>query len=297
MAGQRGRRVLLGLSLVALVVAGGVGALIAVGGSDAMPWRDLQADPHTDPQADPERDLTCRPGGQRPDRELVALARVEGGELGPMCFGGRQGIIAAWSVIAAVTPDEYRRDIEWLGLIDEDSDILAYTTPVGEVGEPFLLAFHVDLELGSDLFTLTVAHELAHVVTSLATQIDTSPGPCSTFVSYGACFAGDALVMDWIEAFWSDEDLAAVAAPDDPQVDHGEQRCRLDAGLLGPYAAAHPEEDLAEAFSAFVFDVEVREAVRPRLDFFEEVPAAVAFRDRARAKAGPMVSDVFDPCG
>ena len=175
--------------------------------------------------------------------------------------------------------------------------MLAYTTPLGRIGEPFMLAFHVDLEPGTDLFTLTVAHELAHVVTSLATEIDTSGGPCTTFESYGACFAADALVMDWIAAFWSDEDLAGVAAPDDPQVDDGAQRCRLDAGLLGPYAAAHPEEDLAEAFSAFVFDVDVRDAVRPRLDFFEDVPAAVAFRDRARAKAGPAVSDVFDPCG
>ena len=77
----------------------------------------------------------------------------------------------------------------------------------------------------------------------------------------------------------------------------GEDRCTLDPSFLGTYAASHPEEDLAESFSAFVFSLPVPEAVQPKLDFFEDYPELVAFRDLVEAEGVPTPPNNFDECG
>ena len=102
--------------------------------------------------------------------------------------------------------------------------------------------------------------------------------------------------MAWIDQFWTEDDLADLADPGVPDEEGGEDRCDLNPEFLGAYAASHPEEDFAETFSAFVFDLGVAPGVRPKVEFFEAYPELVSFRDKVETLGSPP-SNTFDLCG
>ena len=78
----------------------------------------------------------------------------------------------------------------------------------------------------------------------------------------------------------------------------GEQRCPLDAGFFGPYAASSPEQAFAEAFSAYVFQLEPDSRHQQQfLGWIDTQPGRAEFRDRAvQAGLGPLPT-LFDYCG
>ena len=71
----------------------------------------------------------------------------------------------------------------------------------------------------------------------------------------------------------------------------------MDPGFLGTYAASSPEEDIAESFSAYVFDLDVPAEVQPRLDFFAQRPEFDAFRQMALADERGLPAGAFGECG
>ncbi len=91
--------------------------------------------------------------------------------------------------------------------------------------------------------------------------------------------------------------LAAI----DPEVepaDDADERCTDDDGFFGPYAATDPEEDFAEAFSAFVFRLEpATDGQAERLAWIESQPGLAEFRDRADAAGMTPLANDFDVCG
>lgn len=75
-------------------------------------------------------------------------------------------------------------------------------------------------------------------------------------------------------------------------------RRRFDDGYFGAYAATNPEEDFAEAFSAYVFDLEaMTDGQQDRLDWIDARPGLAEFRDRARAAGLTPLENRFDICG
>ena len=79
--------------------------------------------------------------------------------------------------------------------------------------------------------------------------------------------------------------------------EEAQARCDADAAYTGAYAATHPEEDFAETFSAYVFDVEVDAALRPKLEFFDRYPLFVEMRERARENGYASTEASFEACG
>jgi hypothetical protein len=144
-----------------------------------------------------------------------------------------------------------------------------------------------------------MAHELAHVFTQTTDQIDVAvfEDECDTFFNGFGCFQPDAYVTAWVDQFWNPVEIASLPEDYGVDLDGGEERCAADAGFPGSYAASHPEEDFAESFSAFVFDIELPPGLDARLMFFSEYPEFVEMRAAARGERVSPLPNNFDQCG
>ncbi len=235
--------------------------------------------------------------------EVVTIYRVTDGQLDGVCMGAPEPILEeSWEALAAVSPPEQLDAIELFSGFEGEGETLAFAGPVDDDdNDMFLVA--VDLDSAADDFDelrLTVTHELAHVFTQTPDQldIDIDPDSCDTFFNGLGCFEPDSYIWLWVESFWPSEAMDSLpdggVSIDEPG---GEDRCTLDRSFLGSYAASHPEEDFAESFSAFVFAVDVPAGVDPKMEWFEQWPELVAFRDRAVAADLDGQPSKFDRCG
>jgi len=151
-----------------------------------------------------------------------------------------------------------------------------------------------ETQADKDEATLTMAHEFTHVFTALPGEIDRfiDAEDCTTFDNGEGCYRDDSILNEWFETFWQ-------SAPGDPTAESdGQQRCDLDAGFFGSYAATTPEEDFAEAFSAYVLRVDANtDGQQKRLDWIDQQAGLREYRDRAIALGyGPQAHN-FDRCG
>lgn len=263
------------------------------------------------------------------DAPALADDRVADPDCDPAAIGDDDGaVVAAYAVqdaevvgVCAGEPDE-RLDVAWeeltsavpaaqlgalavfAGYDDPDSDVAAFATLLGETNERFGVVVNLSMaEEDPEELRLTLVHEVAHVFTQTPDQldVDADPADCATFHNGNGCFLDGSLMAEWIDRFWSEDELAALPDPsssdaegDDPAA---EERCSLDPGFLGTYAASSPEEDFAESFSAFVFDLDVPAEVQPRLDFFAQHPELAAVRDHALGDGRERPTNNFDECG
>ena len=278
------------------------------GGDDAD--EPVAADLDTDSDMDLARgDIDCTPDGLGEDDsvDLVLARYVVDGDLGADCFGEPDDVLLdAWDDLAAITPPDQLNDLAaFAGFASTeggDEETLAYVTPLDGEGETFLMAINLDAyEDDRDQALLTVAHEFSHVFTLLPSQVDRSNeafDSCETYLSSEGCFLDDSLIAAWVDEFWSDAQLDSLDPEADPSGAEGEARCAADPGFLGPYAASDPEEDFAESFSAYVFDVEAAsDGQQDRLDWLAEQPGLVAFRDRAVDAGLTPLANEFETCG
>lgn len=239
---------------------------------------------------------------------FVAAHVVVDGVLGQVCHGEEDPrLLEAWEMLHAFVPaEEFDTLVLFAGfehLADDDAplgNIIAY---VNSTSDPFRTRFQISINLAveedADPRRLTLAHEFSHIFTQEDDQLDRTMDPfaCPTYYNGEGCFEATSYVAEWIAAFWDPADIEAID-PWEEDVDGAFARCDIDGGFLGPYAATSPEEDFAEAFSAFVFDLEVdTPGLEARYAFFEQRPALRAFRDSARAAAHTPIDNTFDGCG
>ena len=254
-------------------------------------------------------DVDCTPEGLGDDDtvELVLAHQVVDGGLGAVCFGDEDDVLlGAWGDLTAITPPGQLNDLAaFAGFASTeggDEETLAFVLPLDGDGEAFLMAINVEAyEADREQALLTVAHEFSHVFTLLPSQVDRSDEAfetCGTYLSSEGCFYDDALIAAWVAEFWSDAQLDSLDPDVEPSGAEGEERCAADPGFLGPYAASDPEEDFAESFSAYVFDVEVdTDEQQARLDWLAAQPGLAEFRDRADDAGLTPLDNLFEPCG
>ncbi len=245
----------------------------------------------------------------------VVIYEVDDGQLGSVCLGEAIAVIEeSWLLLTEITPPEQLGAVERFAGFESrpGGDTLAFVAPLPLAGPPddeagdeggggFLIAVDLASSEGDESELLvTMAHEISHVFTQVPGQLDRTivSDDCDTYDNGLGCFTEDSFMAAWIDAFWSEDDLASLPVDGSADEDAGEERCELDAAFIGSYGASHPEEDFAESFAAYVLDVDVRPAVQARVDFFEQFPELVAFRDRAAAAGlSPLVGYQFEPCG
>jgi len=262
----------------------------------------------------------CDPDDVRDDGVVTAMHFVVQGELQSPCYVDQPGdgddvagvvidddprLVAAWEALVAITPNELVSDISLLAGYEPCStcETLAFVTTLDEDSTFFLLA--VDVVAGEDdpdELRLTMMHELSHVFGQKpGEQLDvgvSSAAGCDTFYNGAGCFTEDSYLWAWIQEFWPAEIRDTL--PLDGSVgtdDEAAERCDLDAGYTGSYAAVHPEEDFAETFSAYVYDVEVDDALDAKYAFFDRYPEFVSLRENARALGFAGTESNFDGCG
>lgn len=251
----------------------------------------------------------CDPADVDDEGVVTAMHFVVGGELQAPCYSDPEGtsddrLVDAWTSLTDVTPIELVDDISLIAGYEgcADCETLAFVVALDAEASFFLLA--VDVAAGADdpdERRLTMMHELTHVFAQEpGAQLDVQSGgePCPTYYNGVGCFAEDSYLWAWIQEFWAPEELAGLppdGAPDDPA--DAERRCRDDAGYTGAYAAVHPEEDFAETFSAYVYDIDLDSALTDKLAFFDRYPEFVAIRENARSLGLAGIDDDFDGCG
>ena len=293
------------LSLSALVAVAALGAAFVIG-------RVVDAPRGPDPSAtrgDVARDdVDCSAAALGEDDEYRARTAypVVDGALGPPCLGERDARLeAAWATLATIAPAEALAPI---GLFagfafagESDEVMMAWVNLHDDAGEVFQISLDPDaLEGWPEDTRLTMAHELAHVISARPSEVDRGEvalAACRTFSNGAECFRPDSLVHRWVAEFWRDE-IGAIEVPDEPAVADGQARCDADAGFFGPYSASTPEEDFAQSFAAHVFGLEPRsDGQRRRLDWMAAEPELAGYRERAEAAGLAQMDYAFEACG
>ena len=237
---------------------------------------------------------------------FTAAHYVVDGVLGALCSGDEdERLFEAWDALATIAPQGQLGDLGVFSAFEEadagDEVTLAFVQPLDADGTLFQMSVSLDeYEFDPDEALLTMAHEFSHVFTATPSQTDRTVEAaenCTTYDNGEGCFLEDSLIFQWVDTFWVDyiDDF-------DPLVEasgaEGDERCAQDAGFLGPYAASNPEEDFAESFSAYVFDVEAATPEQQeRIDWMADQPGLVEFRERAEAAGLTPVRNGFDVCG
>jgi hypothetical protein len=245
----------------------------------------------------------CDPADIEDGGVVTAMHFVVDGQVQPPCSGEADPRLdAAWTAMADVTPAALLADISLLAGFEgcDTCDTLAFVTTLDEAAEFFVMA--IDVQAGVDdlnELALTMQHELTHVFTQdPATQLDISIGAedCTTYYNGSGCFREGSYTWEWIQQFWDAEALATIPEDGGVNEEAGEARCVIDAPYTGSYGASNPEEDIAEVFSAYVFDVEASAALDAKLAFFDQYPEFREVRERAEALGRHDADYSFETC-
>jgi len=255
-------------------------------------------------------DVDCSEEALGAEAEVFgSIHYVVEGTLGAVCFGkDNESVVEAWELLTTITPGGQLNDLGLFGgyvWTGPTNPSLAYVLSLDNDASLFGMAVNTDeAELDPDLLALTMAHEFAHVFTSLPIEMNyrLSQADCTTYYNGEACVIEGSLLGDWIETFWSD-DLLKQIDPFDPGAGIApEERCTLDPGFFGSYAATNPEEDFAETFSAFVFSLSAdNDDQQQKMDWLAAQPGLLEFQDLVTAAGvGPQGAPVhayFGSCG
>lgn len=254
-------------------------------------------------------DVDCSPdalSGDEPEYAFTTAHYVVDGHLGAVCFGDEDPLVVdAWDSLATITPPGQLGDLAIFAGFEpeggEADETLAFVNTLDTDALVFQMSVNVpESEADPDELLLTMAHEFSHVFTATAAETDrTDEGidQCDTYFNGEACYLDGSLMAAWAADFWSDE-LDGDVGPIEEDEDDADERCALDAGFFGPYAATSPEEDFAEAFSAYVFGLEPDSPEQQeRLDWIATRPGLVEFKDRADAAGWTPLANNFDYCG
>ncbi|MCP3934442.1 MAG: hypothetical protein GY708_03620 [Actinomycetia bacterium] len=305
------RRLLTALAVAALMLAAACEDSDEPGSGDGT-WLETDEADETD-----EVDATT-PGpidadcegvlGDEPEFEWLSARLVVDGELGDLCFGvDDQTLVDAWDALAAIAP---RGQLADLGLFvgfqpanDDGVEVtLAFVNPLNDDVSQFQMSINLPVaNEDADELLLTMAHEFTHAFTATVTQTDRTADAefdCTTYYNGEACYLEDSIMWAWISEFWGNGLIDEVDPFAEATTESGEDRCSREPGFLGPYAASTPEEDFAEAFAAYVFDVPAETGeVEDKLDWLHAQPGIREFRDRAIAAGmGPLAGN-FEVCG
>ena len=263
----------------------------------------------TDDLADSEIGFDCSAEALGADDEFIfitAYVNIDG-DLGEPCFGSpNDTLIAAWEELSLITPADQLNDLAvFAGFVDNgagDEVTLAFVNSIDDDGLDFQMSVNLTTyEDDIDEARLTLAHEFAHVFTLLDSEVDRSvfdAEDCETYLSSEGCFLPESVMAEWIELFWGNGLIDEIDPFGDPSNAEGEDRCDANPGFFGPYAASDPEEDFAEAFSAYVYQLEPDTAAQQaKLDWIDEQAGLAEFRQRAvDGGVGPLANN-FEICG
>lgn len=252
-------------------------------------------------------DCTAEGLGSDDENEFFNAHYVVEGNLGAVCFGDEDPtLVQAWEELAVITPGLQLADLGlfggFIGGGEGDEVTLAFVNSLDDAGTLFQMSVNLDsYDEDTNEALLTMAHEFTHVFTAQVSQIDRSvdsAAGCDTYYNAEGCYLPGSVMAQWIQLFWGNGLIDQIDPDAEASGADGEARCALNGGFFGPYAASSPEEDFAESFSAFVYQLDTNTpGQQAKFDWMASQAGLVEFRDRAIAAGiGPLQNN-FDPCG
>lgn len=232
---------------------------------------------------------------------------VVDGELGEVCLGETNSTLnRAWSDLAAIAPAGQLADIALFGGFtgDPDSDevTFAFVNTIDDEGDAFQMSINLQsYEENANEGLLTLAHEFTHVFTAIESELDRTvfdADNCETYYNGEGCYTDDSIMAEWIQLFWGGGLIDEIDPDAETSTASGEERCAANPGFFGPYAASNPEEDFAETFSAYVYQLPAdNDEQQAKLDWIDGQAGLAEFRERAIAAGQGPIPNGFDFCG
>ncbi|MCZ2128414.1 MAG: hypothetical protein LC099_11660 [Anaerolineales bacterium] len=207
-----------------------------------------------------------------------------------------------WNYFVALIPLEQRPMLkEFSVFTDGKNNTLA---SVVQTDDPKDWRLEVDSADVDNYYYLsfTLVHEFAHLLTLNSNQVTPSLAvfnnpddndiylkaisACDTFFPGEGCSNSDSYINAFYDQFWADtyEEWNAINLEEDPNVREeklGDFYLKYEDQFLSYYSTTHPVEDIAEAFSYFVFSPKPsgETIAEQKILFFYQYPELIQLRE------------------
>jgi hypothetical protein len=191
-----------------------------------------------------------------------------------------------WKIVTDIIPLDQRKDIDTFTLFTDGQDETTGSVGAGATDDTWSIELDVlDSENIATLST-TLVHEFGHLITLGSSQIEYYADTCDFYMASDGCSGEDSYVNRFYSQFWTDreDEWKELAKPDEDGVvdedgaysfyeNHPEE-------FVSDYAATHPEEDIAESWTYFIYsDTPKGDTVADqKIRFFYMFPELVAMR-------------------
>lgn len=203
------------------------------------------------------------------DGIVVASYRVGEGRLGSLRSGSRQRCHdLAWRVVRQVYPPQALALIDRFVVFEtpprgsaRSEKSLANTLAFVSTTDPGFRRWTLAVALegqGQRQFARTVVHELGHLLSLGAAQMDVAggrPAKCRTYKANGTCTKRNSPLDSFVRTAWTPKMLGEAAAVARATSPRAKERAfvqfylRYRNRFVSPYASTDPTEDFAETFS------------------------------------------------
>ncbi len=187
-----------------------------------------------------------------------------------------------------------------------DDDLLAYVIQSWDDPEKWIVSFDIEDMQNEGMFYQTAIHELAHLITLGAHQVEMSHvafyadlsdpiyqerydqvvATCETYFTGEGCAHSDSYIYQFTQTFW--RDLFSTYGPVD--TNQGDIDFYVGRGdqFVTSYASTNPGEDIAESFMFFVIRSKAEDdsVASAKQNFFYQYPEFVELRDNIRGYLG-----------
>lgn len=198
-----------------------------------------------------------------------------------------------WNLFADLIPYEDRDMIkEFVIFTDGRDDLLGYVEPLSGENDEWRLGIDYEDTVNEKDFYYTLVHEYGHLLTLNNNQVipaDLSNEEkaeeaflaCDDYFAFNGCTKRDSYMNAFFETFWLeyyDEWLDSdVENDEEAQVAFFEEN---PDDFSTDYAATHPEEDIAEAWTHFIFSPKPDEVTiaDKKVAFFYQYPELIQLR-------------------
>ena len=191
-----------------------------------------------------------------------------------------------WKVITDIIPLDQRKDIDTFTLFTDGQDETTGSVGAGATDDTWSIELDViDSENIATLST-TLVHEFGHLITLGSSQVEYYADTCDFYMASDGCSSEESYVNRFYNQFWSDraDEWEELAQPDENGVvDEDGAYAFYDEHpdeFVSDYAATHPEEDIAESWTYFIYsDVPNGDMVADqKMRFFYMFPELVEMR-------------------
>lgn len=164
-----------------------------------------------------------------------------------------------WKTVTDIIPLEQRKDIDTFTLFTDGQDETTGSVGAGATDNTWSIELDVlDSENIATLST-TLVHEFGHLITLGSSQIEYYADTCNFYMASDGCSSKDSYVNRFYNQFWSDreDEWEELAKPDEDGVVDEDGAYSFYENhpdeFVSDYAATHPEEDIAESWTYFIY--------------------------------------------